>query len=104
MTLSGFASFSEVKPAEPVHQPAERHLLPTGFPLDQPQSATNILQSTEGHEVLLMFKSHLHGGPSHIGAQVLLRLNQPLPSKAGATEADTDHRIMLGDTPIHVSS
>lgn len=89
--------------ADPVHQPGERQLLPPGFPLDQPQSATNILQSTDGHEVLLMSKSHLHGGPSHIGVQVLLRLSQSLSSKAGATETDTDHCIVLGDTPTHIS-
>ncbi|KAK4826081.1 hypothetical protein QYF61_005040 [Mycteria americana] len=51
--------------ADSVQQPAERHLLPPAFPRDQPWSSNNNLQTTDGHEVLLMSKPHLQGGPSH---------------------------------------
>lgn len=106
MTVGGFASFSGVMEAlQIVHQPAERHLFPPGFPRDQPRSGTNTLQTTDGDEMLLMSKPHLQGGSSHIGAQVLLRLKQPLASKAGATEeTDRNVHIMLGGAPIHISS
>lgn len=75
MTMGGFTSFSEVMEAlQTLSISLQRGIsFDPGF-RDKPWSATNILRTTDGHEVPLMSKLHLKDGPSHVGTQVLLRL------------------------------
>lgn len=83
--------FSEVmRSLQTLSTSLQRHLLPLGFP--------QVQLPTDSQEMPLMSKPHLQGEPSHLGVQ-------PLVSRTGAIkETDTDHHIMLSDSPIHTSS